>query len=83
MRGPHDPGSAVPPSRLARQLPQHVQAKLDERIDAAEQLRREQFRHHAAEPPAVLQRVGEAIGEAGAIRQHLHDPSGARMRSAA
>ena len=53
-----------------RKLPQHVEAKLDERIDAADQLRGEQFRHHPAEPAAVLQRVREAIGETGAIRQH-------------
>ena len=53
-----------------RKLPQHVEAKLDERIDAADELRDEQFRHHPAEPAAVLQRVRKAIGEPSAIRQH-------------
>ena len=51
--------------------PQHVEAKFDEWIDVAEQLRDEQFRHDPPKSPAVLQRVGEAIGKPGAIREHV------------
>ncbi len=58
--------------RAARHDPtQHVEAKLDERIDMAEQLRHEEFRHDAPEPPAVLQGVSESIGKPGAVRQHM------------
>ena len=59
------------PRARRRDPPQHVQAELDERIDVAEQLRGEQFRHDAAEPPAVLQRVRETVGKTGAVRQHM------------
>ena len=58
--------------RAGRRDPsQHVQAKLDERIEVARGLRDEQFRHDAAEPPAVLQGVRETIGETGVVRQDI------------